>query len=109
MKKNNFNYLVINGKKYRIEFNWLAQANFLDENNLSMFDMNKSTLKPTEALNFIYHAVKEGCRLQKIVFPYSEEDLAAALTPAAIENIFIIFISQNKESLKKKGVKPGVI
>jgi len=97
-------YIEIEGKKYRVEFNWNTIANFLDAEKIpldKLDDMSKMTANQVSSL--IYSAMKEGCRKDKIDFPYVKEDFCAMLQPDDVGAL--IFIYQKQTTSKQLKIK----
>lgn len=85
-------HIEIDGKNYRIEFNWNAISDFCRREGLilsNLDDLAKCT--PAQITTLIHAGIAEGCRLEKVEFPYSELDLGAMLNPASIRDITTIY------------------
>jgi hypothetical protein len=95
-----YDSIEINGKDYRIEFNWNTIVNFIDADNLTLADLDRlGTMSPRQITNLIWCALKEGCRLEKVEFPFSVEDLGAVLGVETITEILKIYTRQTSTSV----------
>ncbi len=99
-------YIEIENKSYRVEFNWNTTANFLDKEGLSLGqadDLGK--LKAQQVTGLVYEGVCEGCRLDKIDFPYSKDEFGSMLQPGDVRDLLLIYAkhsSSKQLELKKK-------
>lgn len=85
----------INGTDYRIEFNWNAVSNFLEDEGIEVEDLDKmGKLKPSQITKLIFHGIKEGARLQGKELPFTPLDLGAALNVQSIADILTIYRRQ---------------
>lgn len=88
-------HIEINGKSYRIEFNWNAISDFCRREGLILSDLDDlAKCTPAQITSLIHSGITEGCRLEKTDFPYSELDLGAMLNPASIREITTIYTRQ---------------
>jgi len=80
-------YLEIDGKNYRIEYNFNAIGDYLDRTGKSLSDlMDFGSIKAKEMLMLIWCGVYEGERLEGRELELSVEDLGAILAPEDIHN-----------------------
>lgn len=101
-------HVEIDDKCYRIEFNWNTVTNFLEDEGKTLADLeNMGNLTAKSITRLVYNAIQEGCRLEGIAFPFTVEDLGAALGAHEIAEILKIYHRQTanpnaKVKAKKK-------
>lgn len=100
-------YLILDGEKCRIEFNWNAVSDFLEENGLELSAMDQLVkMKPSQITNLIHHALIEGARLDKKEYKFSSKDVGSVLSITDVSNILIIFQSHvNKKNTGEEAKK----
>jgi len=97
--------IEINGITYRIEFNWNTISEFIESTGLSLADLDKmGTMTPRQITSLIYCAIKEGCRMDGIEFPFTMADFGAAIGVNEISEILKIYTRQTSVSVAT--VKP---
>jgi hypothetical protein len=95
-------YVEINGKDYRIEFNWNSMTDFFDRVGKKPSDLDKMDELTAAQYTTLFHAgVVEGCRMDGVEFPFSEKDFGAALT---INNVAELLMLYRKHSTVKSSV-----
>jgi hypothetical protein len=93
-------YIEINDKKYRVEFNWNAITDFLESEGLQLTDADDlKQLKPRQVTGLIYAGVVEGCRMDAIEFPFSKLDFGAMISPPQVGELLLIY--QRHTTIKK--------
>jgi hypothetical protein len=99
-------YIEINGKKFRIEFNWNAISSFIEDNNLSLSSIDElDNLKPSQITSLIFNAIKEGARIENIPFNFNEKDVGASLSLKNISDILVVFNRQVQATNANQPVK----
>lgn len=87
--------IEINGKRYRIEFNWNAISCFLDATGLGLESLeDPSKMKPSEITELLFQSVVEGCRMDQEDFPFNKVDFGAALDLLTIAGMMKVFTNQ---------------
>ena len=100
-------YIEINGKKYRVEFNWNAITDFLESEGLQLSDVDDlRELKPRQVTGLVYAGVCEGCRLDGKEFTFSKLEFGAMVKPPQIGELLLIY--QRHTSVKKSEVAESV-
>jgi len=91
-KKMKNDYIEIDGKKYRVEFNWNAITDFLESEGLKLTDADDlKQLKPRQVTGLIFAGVVEGCRMDAIEFPFSKLDFGAMISPPQVGELLLIY------------------
>lgn len=94
-----YDVVEINEKQYRIEFNWNTIVDFIDRSGMTLADLDKfGTMSPRQITTLIFCAIKEGCRIEKIEFPFTPEDMGAALGVSEISDILKMYTRQTSSS-----------
>ena len=94
--------IEIKGKSYRVEFDWNAIANFLENEGLSLEQADDlRNLRPRQITGLIHAGIKEGCSLEKIDFPYTKEELGAMLQPVDVGDLIMIYARQTSSKQLK--------
>lgn len=110
-------YLELSGKKYRVEVNWNANTDYLDQiggEDLSALD-NLATMKASEFLLYIHCCIKEGERMDEREFKLTTLDLGGIMRQGDILKFVDIYKQQSGISTsvadvpKKKGMIPRMI
>ena len=102
--KNDF--IEINEKQYRVEFNWNSITDFLESENLNLTDADDlKQLKPRQITGLIYAGIIEGCRIEKTEFPFSKLDFGAVLSPSDVGELLLIY--QRQTATPNTKVQPG--
>lgn len=97
-------YIEIEGKDYRIEFNWNTISKFLTMSGRQLTDAEKISSLPAEDITlFIHCAMVEGCRLDGGKFPFTVDEVGGMMDIADIPVLFAIFSDQM--SSKKVNIK----
>lgn len=102
-----FDSIEINGKDYRIEFNWNTVCNFIERENKTLADLEKlNEMTPKQITSLLYSGMLEGCRMEGVSFPFSLDDFGAALSVTDIADILNIYRRhtsvQSRVKAKKK-------
>ncbi|HOI48335.1 MAG TPA: hypothetical protein PK167_03465 [Prolixibacteraceae bacterium] len=98
--------IEISGTDFRIEFNWNAISNFIETEGLSLSKIDQlDNLTPSQITRLIHAGICEGCRLDGVKFPYSANDLGAALGVEEVAAVLKIY--QAHTTAKNSTVKPG--
>ena len=88
-------YFELKGTDYRIEWNWGAISNFIEDTNLELSDIDKLTNKnPKVITKFIHSAFTEGGRLDGVPFPFSVDELGGLLEIADITELLKVYFQQ---------------
>ena len=90
------NYLLVGGKKVRVEMNWNAMMFFCDEKGID--DLSKigdaGRLTTRDLLAIMHAAIKEGERMDGNSFDFTKEQLSERLRPADISRFMEIYKEQ---------------
>lgn len=94
----NKDYIIIGGKRYRVEANWNALVAYLkmtgknDMNGLSSF----AELAPSDIANLMFCCITEGMRLDGIVLPesFTAESLGEVMNMADVSAFLGIYLRQ---------------
>ena len=98
--------IEINGTPYRVEFNWNAISNFLEEEDLALNSIDDlTTLKPSQITRFIFEAVKEGSRMQGVDFNFDVKEFGAAIGIAEVGKLLVVFQRQSTAGNKAEKTK----
>jgi hypothetical protein len=101
-----YDSIEINGKDYRIEFNWNTVCNFIEKEKKTLADLEKlNELPPRQITCLLWCGMVEGCRLEGIDFPFTVDDFGAALTVNDIADIFNIYRRHTSVTSKVKAKK----
>lgn len=109
--KNDF--IEINDKQYRVEFNWESITVFLETEGLTLADVDDlRLLQPRQITGLIYSGICEGCSCDGIKFPYTIKEFSKMIQPYHVGDIVMIYARQttrktkpesdNKETTAKK-------
>lgn len=95
-------YIVIGGKKYRVEVNWNATTAYLQAvGRDTLEDLSKiSTFKPSELTALMAACIGEGERLEGNKEAPSALDLGAVITPEDVATFMDIYIRQSSPKRK---------
>ena len=105
-------YVEIDGKDYRIEWNWNTVTNFLQTSGRELADIDRiAGMNPEDITRFIHCALVEGSRLDGVEFPFTAEEVGGMMEVQDIPVALGIYQQQiaNKTSrmkVKKKEVGP---
>ena len=90
------NYLLVEGKKVRVEMNWNAMMSFCDEKGVD--DLSKigdaGKLTTRDLLAIMHAAIKEGERMDGNSFDLTKEQLSERLRPSDISRFMEIYKEQ---------------
>ena len=90
-----YDSIEINGTDYRIEFNWNTVCNFIENENKTLADLDRlNEMTPRQITSFIYEAIKEGCRMENVSFPFTLQDFGAMIRIQEIAEILKIYTKQ---------------
>lgn len=88
-------YIEIDGKDYRIEFNWNTISKFITLSGRQLIEAEKIASLPAEDITlFIHCALVEGCRLDGEKFPFTVDEVGGMMDIADIPVLFAIFSDQ---------------
>lgn len=104
MKKD---YIVIAGKRYRVENNWNALTSFLEAvGRNTIEELSKiNSFKPTELTALMAAGIAEGQRLDGSKDIPSALDLGAVITPEDVRNFLEIYSRQSNPQLDREEPK----
>lgn len=97
-------FIELDGKKYRVEFNWNTITEYCEIKNiedLSALDSLKN-LSASDLRLFIYCALKEGERMEGKEFLVSVLDLGGILKFQDIQHLMQVFKKQSSFTLDSK-------
>lgn len=98
-------FVEIGGKEYRVEFNWNALGDYLEEKGCGLQDLQKFTDMGANDMTILAWAgIKEGERLEGRKFEMSPRDLGVYLTGSDATAIIDIF---SRHYLGKDAEKGG--
>lgn len=99
-------YIQINDTDFRIEFNWNALSDFLENQNIELSDVDKiENLKPHQVTALIYFAVKEGARMEQKDFPFDMRDFGAKLNQTDLADLLVVYRRQSQVKSKVSNTK----
>ena len=97
-------YVEIDGKDYRIEWNWNTITNFLQTTGKELADIDRiAGMNPSDITRFVHCALVEGCRIDGVEFPFTVEQFGGLMEVADIPVVLEIYQGQiaNKTSRMK--------
>ena len=91
-------YIEVGGKKYRVEANWNAVAEFCAKKGavkLSQLDI-LSRLGVGDILTLMHCCIKEGERMDGRDFELTEQDLGSVANAGVISRFIALYVAQSQ-------------